>query len=96
MKLTTALLIGLACTGCAENAHAYCASGNPLDTRCNPSDFLNRSWGSTTYYAQNEAFRRQVILSCMYPPRYPSPPTPQAWCTAAYRAQTLQQQGRLY
>lgn len=75
------------------SAHAYCASGNPLDVRCTPQDFLAPTFGQSAWYSQNQVATRGMIYDCAHPYARGVAPPPVQWCAAARAALRSQSRG---
>lgn len=64
-----------------------CNPNNPMDLSCPPGYFLNRTFGSIQYYANNGPARWAQIAGCTHPtPLVHENPQ---WCAAAMQAQRL-------
>jgi hypothetical protein len=64
-----------------------CNPNNPMDLSCPPGYFLNRTFGSVSYYANNGPARWAQLQSCAHPNPL-MPPDPR-WCAAAMQAQRI-------
>ena len=79
--LVLAVLNGTAALACNM------ANPNPMDTTCKPSVFLDRTFGSVTYYMNNGPARFAEIAGCTHPtPLVHENPK---WCAAAMQAQRI-------
>jgi hypothetical protein len=81
--LLVATLLALTCAP----AGAVCPSHNPLDLRCVPADFINPTFGSVGFFAQNPSMREAEIMACTAPGVWRRPPP--SWCAAAFQAQRI-------
>ena len=60
---------------------------NPADLSCPPTFFLDRTFGSVSYYMNNGPARFAEVAACTHPiPWYHENP---AWCAAAMQAQRI-------
>jgi hypothetical protein len=64
-----------------------CNPNNPADLSCPPTFFLDRTFGSVSYYMNNGPARFAEVTACTHP--VPGTRENPAWCAAAMQAQRL-------
>ena len=86
MKMNSlALIVVLAALN--GTAAMACNPNNPADLSCPPTFFLDRTFGSVSYYMNNGPARFAEIVACTHPNPL-NPPKP-SWCAAAMQAQRI-------